>query len=333
MKTLPGITGLEYCTKGIGVQTRDPIIQSPGYSQSYNGYSYCFNNPLKFADPFGFTAVATALDMAIELWNQTGEYGGYYGPSGPVSYSKTEAETLFWAFEYLANEIGIPYWRFGYRAYLSGFVSDSQGGTGFVLSLYNLPDLNWSFQINPKSNYYFILDPWDNYYSHQKATGQGGNSLYAIGVGINAAGFVSSAGEYSNVINGSWRGVNGKWNSLEWGGNQWTGARANALSKAGYFKLASRGLFVVGTGISLYQGGDALLKGDYAGAAKSGLDIGMGAFATFGGPPGWIIGGGYFALDALGAFDRPMITTPYSPPMYAVPDNTYVAPRVIFPLR
>jgi len=177
MKTLPGITCLEYCTKGIGVQTVDPIIQSPGYSQSYNGYSYCFNNPLKFADPFGFTAVATALDMVIELWNQTGEYGGYYGPSGPVSYSKTEAETLFWAFEYLANEIGIPYWRFGYMAYLSGFVSDSHGGTGFVLSLYNLPDLNWSFQINQKSNYYFILDPWDNYYSNQKAAGKGGNGF------------------------------------------------------------------------------------------------------------------------------------------------------------
>lgn len=168
---------------------------------------------------------------------------------------------------------------------------------------------------------------------HAVASGQGGDALYAIGMGLNAAGFVSSGGEYSNVINGSWRGVNGKWNSLEWGGNQWTGARANALSKAGYFKLASRGFFVVGTGISLYQGGDALLNGNYAGAAKSGLDIGMGAFATFGGTPGWIIGGGYFALDALGAFDRPMITTPYSPPMYAVPDNTYVAPPVIFPLR
>jgi len=150
---------------------------------------------------------------------------------------------------------------------------------------------------------------------------------------LNAAGFVSTAGEYSNVINGSWRGVNGKWNSLEWGGNQWTGARANALSKAGYFKLASRGLFVVGTGISLYQGGDALLNGNYAGAAKSGLDIGMGAFATFGGTLGWIIGGGYFALDAFGAFDRPMITSPYTPPLYAVPDNTYVAPRIILPLR
>jgi len=55
MKTLPGITGLEYCTKGIGVHTRvDTIIQFPGYSQSCNGYSYCLNNPLKYADPGGY---------------------------------------------------------------------------------------------------------------------------------------------------------------------------------------------------------------------------------------------------------------------------------------
>lgn len=117
------------------------------------------------------------------------------------------------------------------------------------------------------------------------------------------------------------------------GDEQWTGPRANALSKAGYFKLASKGLFVVGTGISLYQGGDALLNGNYEGAAKSGLDIGMGTFATFGGPPRWIIGGGYFGLDALGAFNRPFITTPYSPFYYAVPDNTYVSPPIYFPLK
>lgn len=123
--------------------------------------------------------------------------------------------------------------------------------------------------------------------------------------------------------------MNGKWNSLEWGGNQWTGTRANALRKAGYFKLASRGIFFVGASISGYQGYVAYQNGDYAGVAKSGLDIVMGAFSTFGGPPGWIIGGGYFALDALGAFDRPMITTPYIHPTYAVPDNTYVAPPVI----
>jgi len=68
------------------------------------------------------------------------------------------------------------------------------------------------------------------------------------------------------------------------------------------------------------------------GVVKSGLDITMGAIATFGGPPGLIIGGGYFALDALGAFDRPIITTPYVQPDYAVPDNTRVAlPMIQYP--
>ena len=152
-------------------------------------------------------------------------------------------------------------------------------------------------------------------------------------MGLNAAGFASSAGEYSNVINGRWRGANGKWNSLQWGGNQWTGALSSILSKAGYFKIASRGFFVVGTGISLYQGGDALLDGNYAGAAKSGFDIGMGAYATFGGPPRWIIGGGYFALDALGTFNRPLIPTANKLRTDAVRDNTYVTPPVIYPLR
>ena len=67
---------------------------------------------------------------------------------------------------------------------------------------------------------------------------------------------------------------------------------------------------------------------------KSGLDIGMGAFATFGGPAGWVVGGGYFALDAFGTFNRPIIPTPYTPLLPTTPavqDNTYVAPPIIFP--
>ena len=31
----------------------DNFVQSPDYSQSYNRYSYCWNNPLKFTDPSG----------------------------------------------------------------------------------------------------------------------------------------------------------------------------------------------------------------------------------------------------------------------------------------
>ena len=31
----------------------DPVVQAPGFTQSFNRYSYCLNNPLKFTDPSG----------------------------------------------------------------------------------------------------------------------------------------------------------------------------------------------------------------------------------------------------------------------------------------
>ena len=32
----------------------DKIVQAPGYTQSYNRYSYCMNNPLRYTDPSGW---------------------------------------------------------------------------------------------------------------------------------------------------------------------------------------------------------------------------------------------------------------------------------------
>jgi hypothetical protein len=111
-----------------------------------------------------------------------------------------------------------------------------------------------------------------------------GNDIDNMNRLVGVAGLFVGGVEYSHVANGRWAGANGKWYSLKWGGNQWTGARSSAQKIANVAKYTGRGLFVAGSIISGIQGGMALADDDYAGAAKYGLDIGMSAFATFGGP-------------------------------------------------
>ncbi len=47
----------------------DPYVQFPDFSQSYNRYSYCLNNPLKYTDPSGEFLTGTALIVASSLFN------------------------------------------------------------------------------------------------------------------------------------------------------------------------------------------------------------------------------------------------------------------------
>jgi RHS repeat-associated protein len=43
----------------------DPFIQFPGNSQSFNGYSYCLNNPLSYTDPSGMLALSRDFDCSM----------------------------------------------------------------------------------------------------------------------------------------------------------------------------------------------------------------------------------------------------------------------------
>jgi hypothetical protein len=148
--------------------------------------------------------------------------------------------------------------------------------------------------------------------------------MNGISTQLNVAGLLNGAGEYYNAVNGMWKGVNGKWYSLEWGGNQWTGARANAVGKAYGFKMAGRACFYIGAFISGSEGVNAIIEGNDLGVFKAGVDIGISALATFGGPAGLVIGGGYFLFDPLNPPRNPNPT--YRSPYINLPDNTYVAP-------
>ncbi|MBA6302857.1 RHS repeat-associated core domain-containing protein [Colwellia sp. MB02u-14] len=44
----------------------DPLIQAPDNSQSYNRYSYVFNNPLKYTDPSGYSAWTNFRDKVLK---------------------------------------------------------------------------------------------------------------------------------------------------------------------------------------------------------------------------------------------------------------------------
>ena len=55
----------------------DPYVQSPDFSQNFNRYSYCLNNPLKYSDPSGeifatlFGAVSDFLvNTFVKVWTQ-----------------------------------------------------------------------------------------------------------------------------------------------------------------------------------------------------------------------------------------------------------------------
>ena len=65
----------------------DPVVQAPDYSQSYNGYSYCWNNPLKYTDPSGYQLDGlTIYDLVNNLWNSGGGYWSSLNPDYYLSY-------------------------------------------------------------------------------------------------------------------------------------------------------------------------------------------------------------------------------------------------------
>lgn len=158
-----------------------------------------------------------------------------------------------------------------------------------------------------------------------------------LNYGINGAGLMAGSIEHrfyaqKNIFTGHtrWRGKNGVWYSTDvnpkFYGNQYTGKRSARINnKVG--KIGNK-LFIVGTAISSAQ----LLKGVYDKddrvILKSSTDIVIGCVASFGGPPGWIIGGMYLIMDLVGVFDGHYGSQTYCDPTIAPRDKTYVAPKV-----
>ncbi len=153
------------------------------------------------------------------------------------------------------------------------------------------------------------------------------DELYWTSQSLNSVGSFYGIMEYNNVQNGMWRSMkNGKWYEMVKRPNGTTGSRNAVVKRAANFRKIGRGVFYINTAISIYSIVDAINDGDYNTAKKSGLDITMGALATFGGPIGLGLGTAYFVMDAF-FFGNNGIPSSHIDPTIMPQDNTRLYPN------
>jgi RHS repeat-associated protein len=99
----------------------DIVIQDGSSSQSYNKYSYCLNNPLKYTDPSGYVSTGTNNNSSINSISHAETNDSWDNVYGRGSYCFTGGGLLV---------------QFGYQAsnYMSGNRSVSDGGSALIIN-------------------------------------------------------------------------------------------------------------------------------------------------------------------------------------------------------
>jgi hypothetical protein len=120
------------------------------------------------------------------------------------------------------------------------------------------------------------------------------------------SGIGASFGEYSNELNGQWKGTNGKWYDIigKFNGNRYTGSKSNALSRAAGYNLLGKAMFGISAAMSGVNFVDNVSQGKIANAGKNVLDVAMGYIGLAGGPYGAVVGGVYTLVDVTVGWDK-----------------------------
>ncbi|EPJ47149.1 MAG: hypothetical protein OFPII_15000 [Osedax symbiont Rs1] len=249
----------------------DVFIQRPWLSQSFNRYSYVMNNPMKYTDPTGYNWFTDKISS----------FSG--GSKNKSRESKSKAKV----------------YKVNHRP--PKFEKDDKTGT-----YRNVRSNNGSnrrdkpVEVSNKVNIIYAKIKEASVNTANKRN-IGGNGAQILSNAVNGSGLFSSAALLKFISgNGQqWKGKNGQWYSILWGGNQWAGGRSEILRRAKRIRAAGQGFFVLGTGLSLYEGANAFSNGDNFGILKSASDIGWGTAATFGGTVGLAGGVSYFGTSLI----------------------------------
>ncbi len=72
----------------------DPLVQDPTSTQSFNRYSYCLNNPLRYSDPTGRDILHISYGGVIDSWEYTGNDNDDWFYTLPDVYCFPSLETF-----------------------------------------------------------------------------------------------------------------------------------------------------------------------------------------------------------------------------------------------
>ena len=213
----------------------DIVIQNPEYSQSYNRYSYCFNNPLKYIDPSGYritdpphtNVVINYVTSEGDVSNDLKRLLNFYGITD-VTHATSDGYSG-----------GTIRWSEGNYEYTYSYGSDINEGT---LSCQYVGDYNINYNypsFNTSESSYSIPQP--------NLPGNGGGCAAGIATATGTGASIGAEMFYSKTYK-TWMGKNWKMYKQTWNGNQHTGGK---LSYAQRNSKALTGIAYIAT---LYNG-------------------------------------------------------------------------------
>jgi len=231
----------------------DNRINSPGETQSFNLYSYCLNNPLKYTDPSGHNeieggekggvTVTAPEQMPYNFGDQTMRsiFSGHYNYNSAASSrfndfawrSAQEAAKRYAQQQFNSQFKALP-------AQIAGLTVDATN----VVIPDRLPEIMYSSE--PQT-----------FFEQGGSSSGGGNNSLGVGTAFSTAGI---AGDAASISNSTFRLTNGAYNGSQFSPRNyptgWTGfGRAQittySVSRLGGYLSTSAN--VAGTGIAAYQ--------------------------------------------------------------------------------
>lgn len=272
--------------------SKDPIVQAPAFSQSYNGYAYAWNNPLKYNDPSGY-ANALSQDAYIPYEDRRGGWGG------PVYDPMSEVFSRSWSRNPHNTVTSLAGYSMSYNWIRAWWPSTPPDGDNPGPESSNLLPTSHVGLFGLQSAYQANLGVTFFNRPQREAFAQGGGTPDWVNRTIGAtsatngyfqAGYLNDAKQtykYAQRINGKVRSAN-------------TITRANRISSLSSAKNLSRvggGLTFLAAGATVYDGltGEAGWQNHHTAdlAVTGAIYLTAASFPVV----GWIAGGLYFAAD------------------------------------